>query len=186
MIDQLRRIHRLLDGATQSIALIGACALTLTAAGILVNVLSRWLLNTPIKGVEDLSSYAFAVTICCFFPMGLIQCRNVSVRFLGAALGLRVSHVLEALAAIVTTVVVAIFTIALIKHASYVSAQGLTSLTLEWTQAPWWWAAATLFAISLPVQAWVLFLAVLGALTGREILSDAEDGSARPGAALTE
>ena len=27
MIDQLRRIHRLLDGATQSIALIGACAL---------------------------------------------------------------------------------------------------------------------------------------------------------------
>lgn len=186
MTEKLLRIHRSLTTMARWVALVGAGALVLSSAGVMVNVLSRWLLNAPIKGVEDLSSFAFAVAICSFFPMGLIRGNNVAVRFLGSALGLRAARWLEATAATITTGMIAVFASALLEHASYATAQGLTSLTLEWPQAPWWWAGAAIFALSLPVQVWVLFLAVLGAVTGRDPIPEGEGGPARPAAALTE
>ena len=72
-----------LDRLTRRVAFIGLVGLLAVAIATMVDVLLRWLFNSPIEGYEDVSQLLFAVIIAACFPAGLIQGRNITIRFLG-------------------------------------------------------------------------------------------------------
>ena len=69
-----------LDRFTRRVAFIGLVGLLAVAIATMVDVLLRWLFNSPIEGYEDVSQLLFAVIIAACFPAGLIQGRNITIR----------------------------------------------------------------------------------------------------------
>ena len=76
-----------LGPAASWIAVVGALAILGLAAAIMVDVLLRWLFDTPILGVDDLGKFNLAVIVSSFFPVCLIGGHFVTIRFLGRAAG---------------------------------------------------------------------------------------------------
>src|SRR5260221_11819997 len=69
--------------------------------------LLRWLASRPIEGVRDLGGLAIAVAIACCIPVGLMERGNIAIR-LGALLHPRVGKLLDATAALIVCIVLAL------------------------------------------------------------------------------
>ncbi len=159
--------RRALGPGADWIALIGALCIMAMAAAIVVDVLMRWVFNAPILGVDDLGRYNLAVIVASFFPVCLVGGHFVTIRFVGKALGPRRALWLEALGGLATLLVFVLFTWQFFRFTlDDVTLTGLATPVLEIPQAPWWWVVTVIVAICAPVQAIVLYEAVLRAARG--------------------
>lgn len=135
------------------IALIGATAIMALAGAIFVDVLMRWLFNSPILGVDDLGKYNLAVIVASFFPVCLVGGHFVTVRFLGRALGDRRALWLEVVGSAVTLFVFVLFAWQFFRFTLYdVTLTGLATPVLEIPQAPWWWVVTAIVFVCVAVQ----------------------------------
>lgn len=163
-----RELTRRLDAPTRWLAFLGFAALLVVAGFTILDVLMRWLFGAPIHAIDDLSRLALAVVIVSCFPAGLLQGRNIVIRFLGAGLGRRATHWLEAFGALLTFFFFAMcawqFVVMTIDE--YVSNN--TTMTIEAPTWPWWVAATALIILTVPVQAVVLIGHLQRAFTGKE------------------
>jgi TRAP-type C4-dicarboxylate transport system permease small subunit len=156
-----------LDKLTRRVAFIGLIGLLVVAIATLVDVLLRWLFNAPIEGYEDVTQLLFAVIIAACFPAGLIQGRNITIRFLGKGLGQRATLWLEALGAITTFVFFAIVAWQIAAFALEESVKNRFTQTLEMPTGPWWWVVAVILLMCVPVQFVIALVKTAGAITGR-------------------
>lgn len=157
----------MLDRHTRRIAFIGLVGLLLVAIATMTDVLLRFLFNSPIEGYEDVSQLAFAIIIAACFPAGLVQGRNITIRFLGKGLGPRAALWLEALGAVVTF---AFFIMVVWQIAAFAydeMANDRYTQTLEMLTAPWWWVVTAIMIMCVPVQFVISMVAVARAVTGR-------------------
>lgn len=164
-----RRRHKLTLNAeplTRWSAFIGFCGLLLIAFATLADVMMRWLFNAPIHGVDEVSGLAFAVVIVACFPMVLLNGENITIRFLGLALGHRATYWLEAFGALLTFVffVLLAWQYVILSMVSYTS--GDTTMTVGAMKWPWWTATTVIFFICVPVQLAVVFGHLARAITG--------------------
>ena len=83
---------RILTGA-RTISLIGLFGLLVLAGITVLEVLLRWAFKVQILGTADVSSLIIAVAIAACFPLVFAQQRNITVRFVGDALGRRWSSI---------------------------------------------------------------------------------------------
>jgi len=157
---------RLLGRPSTAVALLGAAGVLLIALAVTADVLMRWLFNSPILGVDDLSRFVMAVVVSSFFPAGLARGQFVTIRFLGKALGVRAGLWLEFFGALATLVVFAIFAWRILGYAVEVSRSGLATVVLQLPQAPWWWLVAVIFALCVPIQAVVVIERLARAIGG--------------------
>ncbi len=127
---------------------IGVGLVSLIVA-IILDVTMRWLFNSPITGVRDLSSLFIAVIVSGFFGLLLRQEGNISIRFLGKLLGQRWEIILDLAANVLTMAVMALATYYLWQYAEYLADNGETTQVLGWRMAPWWRVATVLTGISL-------------------------------------
>ena len=72
---------------SRAVSLIGLAGLLALAFATVLDVLLRWLMSKPITGVRDLSSLFVAVVIAASFPICIAEQKNITIRFLGTALG---------------------------------------------------------------------------------------------------
>ena len=86
MID-LPSLSKRFDLPTRWAAFVGFLGLLIIALATVGDVLMRWLFAEPIYAVDDLSQLGFAIVIVACFPAGLLQGHNVTIRFLGLAVG---------------------------------------------------------------------------------------------------
>ena len=166
---------------TNRIALIGAGGIMLIAAAVTADVLMRWLFNSPIMGVDDLSTLMIAVVVSSFFPAGLVGGHFVTIRFLGKALGTRGGCWLEVLGGIGTLFIFSLLAWQFFRFTLYdVTQTGLATMVLEFPQAPWWWVVTTFIAACVPLQLTVVVDAVIRAIRGGppayELHQEAETG----------
>lgn len=145
--------RRMLGPASTGVALIGAVAMLVVAAAIVLDVLMRWLFNSPILGVDDLSQYNLSVIVSSFFPVCLVGGHFVTVRFLGKAVGPKNALWLELFGNVATLFVFLLFAWQFFRFTLYdVTLTGLATVVLEVPQAPWWWVVTALIWLCVPVQ----------------------------------
>ena len=155
----------LLGPGTNWTAFIGAVAIMMVAVAIVGDVLARWLFNSPILGVDDLSQFNLAVIVTSFFPMCLVGGNNITIRFLGKALGTRASLWLEVLGNSVTLFIFVLLAWQFFRFTLYdVTYTGLATVVLQIPQAPWWWIATAIIWLCVPLQTVVLIEALLRAI----------------------
>ena len=157
---------RLLGAPSTAVALFGAAGILVVALAVVIDVLMRWLFNSPILSVDDLGKFVMAVVVSTFFPAGLAHGQFVTIRFLGRALGVRAGLWLELFGSFATLVVFAIFAWRITGYAVNVSSTGLATSVLEYPQAPWWWMVAASFIICVPIQVVVVIERFLRAVRG--------------------
>lgn len=146
-----RHRHRMLQ-ATRLMALLGFFGLLVLALMTTADILLRWLLNQPIYGVNDVSAIVMAVVIAACLPANLAQRQNITVTFLGSALGSRGSAALDAFGGIVTLLFITVLAWRFIPYSSEIARSGQTTWVLKLPVAPAWWVATALLMLSVPVQ----------------------------------
>jgi TRAP-type transport system small permease protein len=161
--------HKLIGSVeplTRLSAFLGFCGLLLIAFATLADVLMRWLFNSPIHGVDEVSGLAFAVVIVACFPMVLLSGENITIRFLGMALGRRATYWLEALGALMTLVFFVLLAWQYVILSMETYSSGDTTMTVGVIKWPWWTATTAIVFICVPVQLAVVFGHLVRAMTG--------------------
>lgn len=158
-------------GTTRWLALIGLVGLVAVALVTIGDVLLRWLLNSPVDGVSEISRLVVAVSIASFFPMALAGRHHISIEFLGAWLGPRARLWLDTLAHLVTSFFFLVLGWQFILYTMEIRESGETTWLLGWQVAPWWTVTTVFMLICIPVQGYIFFRHIRAALHGDTGLS---------------
>ena len=175
-MDRLLASGAWLDRFTRRIAFIGLVGLLAVAVATMIDVLLRWLANAPIVGYEDVTQLLFAVIVASCFPAGLLQGRNITIRFLGKGLGPRRALWLAALGAVATLAFFTVVTWRILAFALDETVNNRFTQTLEMPTGPWWWAVGAILAMCIPVQL-VVAVAKTGAAVSGTPLTHLDDES---------
>jgi TRAP-type C4-dicarboxylate transport system permease small subunit len=181
-----RLIHRL-EGATiratRVIALIGLAALLILAIITMADVAMRWLFNQPITGVEDLAKLVVAIAIAASIPAVLASRQNITIRFIGRALGRRAELIFEIFGSIVVFVIMAGMAWQIQIYTDELRKTGETTWLLAIPVAPFWQVVSVLLFLSVPIQLVVIAGLLMTALRGRRLIDHdlmTSDGDSAP------
>ncbi len=164
-------------GATRWLALTGLVGLVAVALVTIGDVLLRWLFNSPVDGVSEISRLVVAVAIASFFPMALADRHHISIEFLGAWLGPRARLWLETLAHLTTSLFFLVLGWQFILYTMEITESGETTWLLGWRVAPWWTVTTIFMLICIPVQAVIFFRQIRAALRGDTDLASPDDAA---------
>lgn len=151
---------------------LAGAVLLAAALAVTVDVVLRWAVGQPIKGLFEVSELGFAAIIALGFAYANDSRRHVSLELIGSLTGR--TRGLHALASVLTGVTFALFTWFLWHHAGAKTGYGETTLVLGLPIGPFWYLAAGLMAISFIAQ-WPPILSDLRALVAHpaeDVLSE--------------
>ena len=150
------RLESAIISGSRVIALTGLAGLLTLAFATVVDVLMRWLFNMPITGVRDASSLFVAIVIAASLPYCMAQGSNITIRFLGRALG-RPWHVsLDIFGNLVTLVTLGAMSWKFWLYAKDLALANETTWVLGWPVAPWWRCVAIILAFCVPIEVIVI------------------------------
>lgn len=152
--------------ATRGLSALGLAGLMGLALMTLFDGLARWLLNQPIEGVRDLAAVTVALAVTCCLPVGLMERSNISIRLASHLLGQRVGKLLDAVASLLTAVVMAAFGWQFLVFAGKIAKANETTWILKIPTAPFWYGVCAIFVLAFLVQLIVVVLE-LARLAGR-------------------
>lgn len=162
---------------TTGLTILGFAALLALALATFVDIIGRSGFKRPLHGVGDLAAVIMAVIVASSFPACFADRRNIGVDLLGNALGPRVRRWLDVFGHVASLIFVTIFAWQLAKYAADIQQSGQTTWVLKWPIAPWWWVAAALAALAVPVQGVVLLSALSEALNRHRVAAQGGGGS---------
>jgi TRAP-type C4-dicarboxylate transport system permease small subunit len=151
---------------TRAIAVLGFVALLAVALMTMLDVGLRWLANAPIKGLHDINGLAVAIVIAACFPLVVAERRNISIRFLGEALGPGAHRWLEALGSAALLGFVALIGWQLAAYTAGLAEAGRTTWHLRIPVTPYWAVAAGVVLLCIPAQAIAFIADVARAIRG--------------------
>ena len=157
---------RWFDPPTRWAAFVGFFALLVAAAITVTDALMRGLLSDPLYGWADMSELVYAIVIVACFPAGLLQGHNITIRFLGSALGRRVTDWLEAFGAALTLIFFLFMAWQFVVLTTELRADNDTTMTVEYLTWPWWAVSTMIVSVCVPIQAVVCYGQLVRALTG--------------------
>ena len=157
---------------SQAMALVGFFGLLVLALMTTLDVLSRWLFNAPIHGVNDVSAIVMAMVIAACLPANLAARQNITVEFLGNLWGARAKAALNGFGGIVTLTFVAVMAWRFVPYAIEATESGQTTWVLKLPVAPGWWVATALLLLSVAVQVTVVVSDFARAFAPRHSVDD--------------
>jgi TRAP-type C4-dicarboxylate transport system permease small subunit len=168
---------------TRAISLVGLVLLLLLALGTVLDVLLRWLFNSPIVGLSDTYSLFMAMVLASCFPLCIYNHGNVTIRFIGKILGPRGKNILDAFGNLVTLCFFALLAWQLWLHTDQIARDGETTWVLSWPVSPWWRVVTILIIVCTPVTFVTIIQYVKAALKKRNAsdLSISSSGSTEEG-----
>lgn len=95
--------------------------------------------------------------------------RNITIRFLGKALGRRATQYLEAQGTLATLFFFTVVTWRVAAFALDETVNNRLTQTLEITTGPWWWFVSGLLLMCVPVQFVIAWVKSSAAITGKPI-----------------
>ena len=155
------------DSSTRWIAFLGFFALLVSAAVTMADALMRSVFNAPLYGWMDLSQLVYAVVIVACFPAGLLQGHNITIRFLGSALGPRWTHWLDVFGALLTLIFFVLVAWQFVVLTGELRDTNDTTMTIKFITWPWWAVATLIVIVCVPIQAVVLRGQFRRAMTGQ-------------------
>ena len=146
-----QRIEKITGRVSRFIALIGLAGLLLLASATVLDVLMRWLFNSPIVGLNDTQHLFTALVIAASFPLCINKDGNITIRFIGNLFGEKVRAVLDAFGNLVTAVIFALMAWQLWLYTDQLAQDGETTWVLNWPVSPWWRVVTLLILICVPI-----------------------------------
>ncbi len=137
---------------SRALALVGFFGLLVLALMTTLDIGSRWLFGAPIHGVNDVSAIVLAVVIAACVPANLAARQNITVEFLGNALGPRAKAFFDGFGGLFTLAFIGLMAWQFIPYSIEVTNSGQTTWVLKWPIGPGWWIATVFLLISVPVQ----------------------------------
>lgn len=156
----------ILDTLTRRVAVLGFMGLVAMALLTLTDVLLRWTHLPRIPGFGDYGEVVFAVVIATCFPAGLLQGHNITIRFLGRAVGRKGAAWLEMIGALATLLFFTLLVWQFVIYTIDLAANTRTTRTLELPLAPWWWITTAVISLTIPVQGLIVVERAIAAFTG--------------------
>jgi TRAP-type C4-dicarboxylate transport system permease small subunit len=147
----LAALERVTLNATRALSVVGLIALMGLASMTLIDGLMRWLANRPIEGVRDLGGLAIAVAIACCIPVGLVERGNIAIR-LGSMVHPLLGKLLDAIAALVVTVILALAAWQFWLYAAKLARAHETTFVLQIPIAPFWFGVDAILWLAVAVQ----------------------------------
>ncbi|MCZ4291727.1 TRAP transporter small permease [Hoeflea alexandrii] len=152
----MHKIVRDAKAMARAFALVGFTGLLLLALMTTLDVLLRWLFQTPIQGVNDVSSVVMAVVIAVCVPANLAMKQNIKVEVFGAIAGKRLNALLELFASLLTLVFIVAIAWQFVPYARGLYENGDKTWVLGWPIWPWWSLAAVMMWFAVLIQIVVL------------------------------
>ena len=177
-MDAFSRNSRRLSNYLRIVACIGFTGLVIMSLLTMVDGIGRWLALPRIPGFIDISEVVYAIVITSCFPVLLIRDQNVTIRFLGKAIGGRTNHWLELFGNLLTLAFFSILVWQFYLLTLDLQENNRTSPTLEFPIAPWWWITSFIMTITVPVQVLVVFDSLCSAIfnTASRLPKDEAEG----------
>jgi TRAP-type C4-dicarboxylate transport system permease small subunit len=147
----LAALERVTLNATRALSVVGLVALMGLATMTLADGLLRWLANRPIEGVRDLGGLAVAVAIACCIPVRLVERGNIAIR-LGSMVHPLLGKLLDAIAALVVTVILALAAWQFWLYAAKLARAHETTFVLQIPIAPFWFGVDAILWLAVAVQ----------------------------------
>lgn len=166
------RLESRIIRGTRAIAIVGFVGLLLVALLTMVDVTLRWVANAPIKGLNDINGLAVAIVIASCLPLVVAQRQNISIRFLGDAVGPAATRWLDAFGSGALLAFVALIGWQLTMHTAGMAESGRTTWHLRIPVTPYWSIATGVVLLCVPAQAIAFVADVVRAVTGAPRAAD--------------
>lgn len=137
---------------SQRVATIGVVGMLLIAFATIADVLSRWLFNAAITGMEEMASMALAVAVSACLPAGAAQRVNVTVELLSGRVNARTVARLQLFGALALLVFYAALALRVGDYAAELAARRGTTVYLALAIAPFLWVVSAFLAATVLVQ----------------------------------
>ena len=147
----LEKIEKTANHVTRIIALIGLVGLLALASATVLDVLLRWIFNSPIVGLNDTHSLFTALIIASCFPLCIYRRGNITIRFIGKIFGPRVNLILDAFGNLATLIIFFLMAWQLWLYTDKLVRDGETTWVLSWPISPWWRITTILIFVCIPV-----------------------------------
>lgn len=151
----LNRNVGLFSRASAVLGYLAGAALLAAALAVTTDVILRWAIDKPIKGLFELSELGFAAILALGFAYANDTRRHVALELIGSATGRK--RGLHAIASLFTGVTFALFAYFLWHHAGAKTAYGETTLVLGLPIGPFWYVASVLMGLSFLAQVPAVF-----------------------------
>jgi len=158
----LLRAERLSEAVSKPTAIIGVIFLLAASGLTIADVVSRWAFGKPLIFIHDLFGLSIILVVAATFPTGVLQRKHVAIQFFGTWLGRHASRRLDAFAALMTAIFLAVVAWQVTLVAMDKAAINDFTYVLRLPTAPVWWFAAIIIWISVPMQVVVFFLQLFG------------------------
>jgi len=151
---EIERLDARLRGIARGLAALGVGVLLIQAFAIVLDATARWLIATPLYGMEDVNALLIGVTVSSFLPALFMERGNVTIDILGRSLGDAARARLELLGQLLAFVFITVLAWQYGDYAADLDARH--SVILELPKRPAAWAAAVFIAIAAVFQAVVV------------------------------
>jgi tripartite ATP-independent transporter DctM subunit len=148
----LDRLEHLCVLATRPLASIGVAGMLIAAVATVLDVLMRWLFNSPFSALNEVTAMLFAVAISATLPAGLAHKVNLRIDLLSRFMAPRLGMWLDAIGGLFLLTFFSVLTWQLYVYAGQLAEQGRGTVMLGLPVAPFIYAVSALFAVCCLVQ----------------------------------
>jgi TRAP-type C4-dicarboxylate transport system permease small subunit len=144
-----------------ALAGLGGLGLVVATGLTLLDVAFRYR-GTPIDWLAEAAILVVTGSVAAFFPLTLQADHNLSIRYLGAAVGRRTKRALDLFGAVATLVFFGIMAWRFALYAADALRSGETTAMSALPIYPVWIVVAVIFLVALPVQVWFIWRFLVG------------------------
>jgi C4-dicarboxylate transporter DctM subunit len=155
--------------ATQQVAFAGVIAMLVIALTTTADVLLRWLLNSPITGLNEIVGMGMAVAVAATFPAGAMQRINLTIDLLHNRVNPRAIECLKLGASVLLLLFYLLLAWRVGAYAQALQARAAQTIYLQLPMAPFIWTVTVFLAITTMVQLIVVLVNVRCLLAGMPI-----------------
>jgi tripartite ATP-independent transporter DctM subunit len=148
----LDRLEHMCVLATRPIASVGVAGMLTAAGATVLDVLMRWLFNSPFPALNEVVAMLFAVAIAATLPAGLANRVNLRIDLLSRFMTPRLGVWLDAVGGLLLLTFFAVLTWQIYVYAGQLAAQGRGTVMLGLPEAPFVYGVAVLFTVGSIVQ----------------------------------
>lgn len=152
---------------SRRVAFIGVVGMLAVTALTTADVISRWLWGGSVPGLNEVLAMGLAATISSTFPAGAAGRINLAVDILASRLGEPVLLWLRAAGAFFLLILYVLLAWRFAVYAGELMRRGVTTVILQWPQAPFIYAVAFFLGMTAVVQCVVALVDLRNALAGQ-------------------
>ena len=179
-MSSFEQIDRALKRFTRMIALIGLVGLLTLALATVLDVMLRWIFNSPIVGLNDTYSLFAALIIASCLPLCIYRRGTITIRFVGNIFGPRARNILDVFGGLVSLIIFSIMAWQLWRYTDQLARDGETTWVLNWPVSPWWRLVSILIIICVPVTLITVIQSAKSAIREEDASGRVESSSAQP------